>query len=1015
MRTFAFTLLVVMLLWHSVPWLCADDVIADTLESDVVFCIGHPDAYCSEFALAKEGYAAFPQKFPNDILYEIGRSTPERDWPFLHPTRQDEHWAKGGPTHPFTIRFQSGQAIDEPTTFLIGYMGVQGDLSDVHVTVNDLQLPPQLPQNVGHGQIVHNPKQKGSPAAMSFAIPPGTIRQGDNSITVVLVGKSWILYDYVALRKEAKPLAIQKRPQPDLLTPFRQSPDGPMCDVEQIVFAVRADGIDGHWYANFGYYADDENRLPAPNNGGKLCLFDVKTRETKTLLDDPDGAVRDPQVHYNGERIVFSYRKGGSRNYHLYEIGVDGNGLKQLTDGDFDDIEPTYVADGSIIFISTRAKRWVQCWLTPVATLHACDADGGNVRQISANVEHDNTPWPMPDGRILYTRWEYVDRSQVDFHHLWVMNPDGTRQTVYYGNMHPGVVYIDAKPIPESEKIVASFSWGHGRTEHVGSIGVIDPRLGPDDRSAANVISVDSTYRDPWAFSEHAFLASTGTGMVLMDADGREQTLCEIPQQWASQKLRLHEPRPVIRRSLEPVISDSVVPSEKTGVLSLIDIYHGRSMEGVKRGEIKKLLVLETLPKPINFTGGMEPLSYGGSFTLERIVGTVPVEQDGSAHFELPAMRSFFFVALDENDMAIKRMQSFMSVMPGESLGCVGCHENRTEAPFPANDLPLAMRRGPSPVTPVTDYQGLDYAGNRLAAPPNIPDVIDFPRDVQPILDRHCVACHSPEKREGGISLVGDRTPLYSISYYTITAHSLVADGRNLPKGNYPPRTLGSSASRLMQLCDGTHYDAKLSDREKTILRFWIETGATYPGTYAGLGSGMVGGYAENQLDRQDTRWPEVQAMTKTMQENCVSCHTAERNMLLPLSPSDEIGGPPWEVLRPNDVRRKYSRQLLYNLTNPEKSTLLLAPLAKEDGGYGACGQKVFNGKDDPNYQAILAGIQRTKQHLDEIKRFDMQGFVPRPQYVRELKKYEILPQNHSPQTVVNPYQLEQMYWRSLW
>ena len=113
----------------------------------------------------------------------------------------------------------------------------------------------------------------------------------------------------------------------------------------------------------------------------------------------------------------------------------------------------------------------------------------------------------------------------------------------------------------------------------------------------------------------------------------------------------------------------------------LADIYDGRNMAGVKRGEIKKLLVLESLPMPIHYTGGMEPISYGGTFTLERIVGTVPVEADGSAYLELPALRSFFFVALDENDLSVKRMQSFLTVQPGETTSCVGCHEQRTQTP----------------------------------------------------------------------------------------------------------------------------------------------------------------------------------------------------------------------------------------------------------------------------------------------------------------------------------------------
>ena len=146
--------------------------------------------------------------------------------------------------------------------------------------------------------------------------------------------------------------------------------------------------------------------------------------------------MRDPQVHYDGGKILFSLRKAGEDYYHLHEIGVDGTGLRQLTSGAFDDYEATYLPDGGIAFVSTRCKRWVNCWMTQVGVIYRCDADGGNIQPLSANTEHDNTPWVMPDGRMLYTRWEYVDRSQVEFHHLWTMNPDGTGASVFYGNMH---------------------------------------------------------------------------------------------------------------------------------------------------------------------------------------------------------------------------------------------------------------------------------------------------------------------------------------------------------------------------------------------------------------------------------------------------------------------------------------------------------------------------------------------------------------------------------------------------
>jgi hypothetical protein len=845
------------------------------------------------------------------------------------------------------------------------------------------------------------------------------------------------------------------QPDTSLLAVFRKF-GAPMYGVDKIVFAVRPSGIDEHWYANFGYYANDDyygqnngsllkiqdtnvcrmtqnplvdyrhhstrtvkyfykgrSRL-IPNVGGKLCIYDINTETTDVIFSDSTGSIRDPQVHYDCGKILFSYCPSGEDHYHLYEINIDGSGLRQLTGGDCDDIEPTYTPEGKIIFVSSRANRWVQCWNTPVAILYGCDADGKNIHALSGNVEHDNTPWPLPDGRILYTRWEYVDRSQVHYHHLWTINPDGTRQSIFYGNMRPGDVFIDAKPVPDSRKIVASLSPGHGSTEHAGYIGLIDPRLGPDEGKATIAISKRANYRDPWAFSENAFLAAKDAQIILMNEKGQEQTLLELPAEWKGRQLIIHEPRPVIKRTPEEKIASTAKPELPGGRLMLMNVYAGRNMEGVKRGEIKKLLILETLPKPINFTGGMEPLTYGGSFTLERIFGTVPVEEDGSAHFELPAMRSFFFVALDENERAVKRMQSFVSVMPGELTSCIGCHERRTDTP---DDViarnPIAVRRPPSPITVIADFRGIDGLGNRLEKSTSIPDVIDFPRDVQPVLDAHCVKCHCPEKRSGGVSLVGDRAPLYSISYYTVTAMGLVADGRNLPKSNYPPRALGSGGSRLLDFCNGSHHGAKLNEREQTIVRLWCETGATYPGTYTALGSGMVGGYSQNRLDRQDLQWNEIKEMGEVLSQNCAVCHTGNKE--LPLSPSHEIGGAPWENMRKDDVRKKFSRQLLYNLTNPEQSTLLLAPLAKSAGGYESCGKAIFKNRKDPRYRKILNGIERTKQHLDRIKRFDMQGFVPRSEYIREMQKYGVLPPDTRPSDVTDIYSLEQQYWQSQW
>jgi hypothetical protein len=793
-----------------------------------------------------------------------------------------------------------------------------------------------------------------------------------------------------------------------LLEQFRT---GPMAGVDDIIFAARRiNESDGHWYANLGYYAHDPQRK-AWREGTKLYRWNVATGKLTTLLDDQRGGVRDPQVHYDGGKILFSYRKGGTEQYHLYEINPDGSGLRQLTDGAYDDIEPTYLPDGDIVFVSTRCKRWVNCWLTQVAVLYRCDAHGQNIRPISSNNEQDNTPWPMPDGRILYTRWEYVDRSQVHYHHLWAANPDGTGQMTWYGNLHPGIVMIDAKPIPGSDKVVASFSPGHGQHEHASEITIVDPNAGPDAEAFARPVSRGNLFRDPWAFSETCFMAALGPSLVVMDDTGAQQEIFKLPAADRKAGLQLHEPRPLLPHPRERIIPDRCDPKAATGRLVLGDIYDGRNMAGVKRGEIKKLLVLETLPMPIHYTGGMEPISYGGTFTLERIVGTVPVEEDGSAYLELPALRSFFFVALDEHDLSVKRMQSFLTVQPGETTSCVGCHEQRTQTPRPTAMPLAAVLRPPSRIEPIA----------------GVPEVIDFPRDVQPVLDALCVSCHGYEKtaaggpRAGRLILTGDHGPLYSHSYYMLTIARLISDGRNKPESNYAPRTLGSSASRLLTLLDGTHYGVQATAQQKQMLRLWIESGAAYPGTYASLGCGMVGNYSENQEIHTGADWSATRAAADVIEKRCAGCH-AEPARLLPRNLADERGVSFWEP-RLDDPRLLTSRHIVFNLSRPAKSLILLAPLAESAGGWGLCRDPktreratVFADTTDPGYQALLALCVADKDSLAQgTRRFDMPGFSPRADWVREMKRYGILPVDLAPATQIDCYATEQRYWQSLW
>ncbi len=784
--------------------------------------------------------------------------------------------------------------------------------------------------------------------------------------------------------------------------------EGPMAGVEEIVFAVRVCGFD-HWYANFGHYAagvveyppqrgiPGEKIPPLFRDGGRLCRYNLRTKKLEVLLEDMQGGIRDPQVHYDGKKILFSYRKGGESAYHLYEIGCDGSGLVQLTDGPYDDIEPTYLPDGGILFCSGRAKRFVNCHRTPVATLYRCDADGGNVRMLSTNIEHDNTPWVLPDGRVVYMRWEYVDRSQFCFHHLWTANPDGTGQMVYYGNQFPGTAMLDAKPIPGTNKVVASFSPGHGRPGHMGAVTVIDPGTGPDERGASwRVSPAGESYRDPYAFSENCFLAADNQGIHVMDALGNTQLVYALPAE--DKGLTCHEPRPLRPRPRERAMPSRVDLGQQTGRLVLGDVYTGRNMSGVERGEIKKLLVLEQLPKPINFSGGMWPISVGGSFTLSRILGTVPVEPDGSAYIELPAMRSLFFVALDENDLSVKRMQSFLSLEPGETQSCVGCHEQRLTAPLTSFQATALMGRSPRKIEPIAD----------------VPEVFDFHRDVQPILDRHCVECHNPDRYEGRIDLTGDHGPLFCQSYWTIIHRGLISDGRNERYGDRPPRTIGSSASPLMKLIDGSHYDAQLSEVEKKRIRLWIETSAVYAGTYAALGSGMA----------------PVEFPGPVMEKRCGKCHSQDPPAKRAIGSGRYFRfgdqGPYLPLVhRFSDLARirggigyyKFGNarppQSLCNLTRPEKSLLLRAPLAKESGGLGLCEPAVFADTEDADYGTMLAAIEDAAARHREAKRFDMPGFRPNVYYVRMMQRYGVLDADLPPDAAIDVYATDRAYWDS--
>ena len=773
--------------------------------------------------------------------------------------------------------------------------------------------------------------------------------------------------------------------------------------IEEIIFVQRGGYEDPHWYANIGYFCENEND-PAYTTGAQLCKLNLKTGKITVLLETVKGCIRDPKVHYDAQKILFAWRKEGLPNYNLYEMKIDGSDIRQITSGPFDDYEPEYLPDGGIVFVSTRARRWVGCWKTQVGTIHRCDGDGGNIEMLSCNIEHDNTPSVLPNGQILYMRWEYIDRSQVEFHHLWTMNPDGTNQDIYYGNEVSWGVFLSCRPIPNDDRVMGIYSPGHGRRDHYGWLSFFSKKYGPDDPRGLEHILFPwgkGTLADPWPLSAETVLAAelNRSRLVFVTKNKNDDkytphAIYEIKnneKKWITQS-----PRPIIKRPRERMIvkrSDSISP---IGTHVLVDVYNSQNFKGIQRGEIKKLLIIETLPKPVNFSGGPDTLSWLGSFNLERILGTIPVESDGSAYFELPANRPIFYVALDENDLSCRRMQSFTCVRPGDTMACIGCHNSRNHSNTNVGGARRikALRRPPSKIEKIE----------------GIADVPDFIRDVQPVLDKYCIACHNTEDRKGRLCLEGDMGPTYSMSYYSLAMRSQIGDGRN-GLGNQPPRSLGSSASGLLRRLEGGHHNEKASREDWLKVWAWTEAAAPFCGTYGGL---------RNQKQQDTKVGVFVRQAGGVLQKRCYPCHHPngkgpqnrlveamdweERRKLI-----DRPTGRHERLVLKDDPARYFSWYVLINATRPEKSAVLLAPLSREAGGWGAC-PNVFKSKDDPDYRRILTATINWQSEWKKSYVFGSPTFQVNHQYIREMARFGILPENARARDI-NPYETDQRYW----
>jgi len=650
----------------------------------------------------------------------------------------------------------------------------------------------------------------------------------------------------------------------------------PQLDFDEILFVKRAPGM-------FPHVSDQYYGWWSRGGGGIYVLSGFKgDRPTVRCITEswPRGNFLRPELSWDGTKVLFAWCKhyphvAGMEKvdkeklpedafYHVWEMNVDGTGARRLTRGYYDDFDARYLPGGDIVFLSTRKGQalqvsrkstaattastrpdsYVRCGgdnRRPVAvfTLHRMNGDGGDLRPISAFENFEWTPSVADDGRVLYARWDYIDRFNGHFMSLWSTNPDGTSSQLVYGNYtkKPQCIF-EARSVPGSQRLLFTATAHHSNTG--GSLVLLDPRVGnelerPLTRLTPEVCFPEtegwpsSYYAGPHPLSEEHFIVAwsdrrlpahtlmqpddprnprNALGIYLFDAWGNLTLLHRDPE------ISSMNPIPIRPRARPAAIADTVDwDGAQEGRFVLQDVYEG--LDGVERGTIERLRVIGVPPK-------VQPHMNRPSLGVSRedpgkfVLGTVPVEKDGSAHFRVPSGIPVFFQALDADGVSVQTMRSLTYVQPNETLSCVGCHESRDSTP-PAGRVPIATMRPPS----------------RLKPAPSGSWPLRFDELVGPVLNARCVSCHEPGA-EDAVAAKLDLTP--ARAYATLMSWR---DGELRKLAFEKDRsTVGDSPSRKSRLlalltADDGHHGVRLDANSRERLATWLDTYAQRLGTYS--------------------------------------------------------------------------------------------------------------------------------------------------------------------------------------
>lgn len=760
------------------------------------------------------------------------------------------------------------------------------------------------------------------------------------------------------------------------------------------------------------------------------------------LFSDPNSIIFDLQLSYDAQTVFFSMRRDRQQYWQIYEIGIDGQNLRQITDGDFYNVCPVPLPDGRLAYLSSRTPgSHTVCQSGPSIHVYVMNRDGSEPRDLSANTLSDFGLSILQDGRLLFTRWEYVDADLSFRQSLWTIYPDGRLLKVYFGNtINDPATFWQAREIPGRDAVVCTLAPHHGSP--YGAIGIAARYFGVEAPRDAGFRWVTEefpiiedlnpfwAYRDPCPVSESQFLVSYGGGGVqrfriclLDEMDNRAlvyddpTTSCFYPLPVCPRPVPAHIPVPQpadIRYVDVPAAPPGQPEAERValGCFAVTDVYIGLE-PAVARGRVEAIRIMEQIPKTVDTTWhrayDQGPLMSGGTtYYAKRCWGYAPVEADGSAYFEAPAGKEIYLQVCDAEGRELRRMTSGTQLMPGETQGCVGCHESR-DTTQPNGAHPLALRRRPSRLE-------LPEWGNA--------GVIDYVRVVQPVLDQHCVRCHSGTAPDGGLLLTGNLTRYFNMSYDHLVVRSqsaqvstdlylgLASDWplvqfNNMFPGIYTahqPLTTGSLVSRLPDYFDAEHCESEVSAAEKRRVYEWIDAMAPYYTTYYSARPGSRGDrdrWGDNHEPQKIADW-YTQGFLPVYQRRCETCHG-------PIQLHERYAwGGKWSWL---------------DLTQPEHSPALTAHLAQSAGGRGltekdfgrlltprwterrsgllerwssiqddyrimqaaiSAGKTVelFRDTQEADYQTMLQAIRTGQQQIGELPEADMPGFVSRSSHM---------------------------------